>query len=215
LRAYPDKPFADVQVFVRNTTASSIQVESIRSIAEVGNSILDLGGPTGEDRVLSDSFGESRANFTIPDLANTKDPIQRGFGSQLIYNRQSHMSFFAGALTSNLFLTVLRMSVTEKAGQPQIAAYEVDSTGTTEAEEGDSAQESSSENLVPLKLSVAPGAESASERLLLSVSKDYYRQLETYASIIQKLHRARVTAPTPMGWWSWTAYYYGLNEGRH
>jgi alpha-galactosidase len=215
LRAYPDKPFADVQVFVRNTTASSIQVESIRSIAEVGNSILDLGGPTGEDRVLSDSFGESRANFTIPDLANTKDPIQRGFGSQLIYNRQSHMSFFAGALTSNLFLTVLRMSVTEKTGQPQIAAYEVDSTGTTEAEEGDSAQESSSENLVPLKLSVAPGAESASERLLLSVSKDYYRQLETYASIIQKLHRARVTAPTPMGWWSWTAYYYGLNEGRH
>jgi hypothetical protein len=123
------------------------------------------------------------------------------------------MSFFAGALTSNLFLTVLRMSVTEKAGQPQIAAYEVDSTGTTEAEEGDSAQESSSENLVPLKLSVAPGAELASERLLLSVSKDYYRQFETYASIIQKLHRARVTAPTPMGWWSWTAYYYGLNEG--
>jgi alpha-galactosidase len=213
LRAYSDKPFADIQVFVRNTTASSIQVEAIRSIAGIGNSILNLGGSTGEDRVLSDSFSESRANFTIPDLADTKDAIQRGFGSQLIYNRQSHMSFFAGALTSNIFLTVLRMHVTENADHPQIAAYEADSTGTTEAEEGDSAQSPSFEHLVPLKLSVAPGAELASERLLLSVSKDYYRQLETYASIIQRLHHARVTAPAPMGWWSWTAYYYGLNEG--
>jgi alpha-galactosidase len=213
LRAYSDKPFADVQVFVRNTTANSIQVEAIRSVAGIGDSILNLGGQTEEDRILSDSFSESRDNFTIPDLANTKDPIQRGFGSQLIYNRQSHTSFFAGALTSNLFLTVLRLHAAENQGQPQIAAYEVDSTGTTEAEEGDSAQSPSSENLVPLNLSVAPGAELASERLLLSVGRDYYRQLETYASIIQKLHHARVTAPTPMGWWSWTAYYYGLNEG--
>jgi hypothetical protein len=66
---------------------------------------------------------------------------------------------------------------------------------------------------MPLKCSLAPGAELASERLLLSVGNDYYRQLETYASIIQKLHHARVTAPVPMRWWSWTAYYYGLNEG--
>ncbi|MGO8719134.1 MAG: PKD domain-containing protein [Acidobacteriaceae bacterium] len=213
LRAYPNKPFADIQVFVHNSTAKSIQVESIRSIAGLGNSILDLGGPVGEDRVLSDSFSESRANFTISDLANTKDPMQRGFGSQLIYNRQSHTSFFAGALTSNRFLTVLRIHVAEKADQPQIASYEVDSTGTTEAEEGDSPQQSSSKNLVPLKLLVAPGTELASERLLLSVSTDYYRQLETYASVIQQLHHARVTAPASMGWWSWTAYYYGLNEG--
>jgi alpha-galactosidase len=213
LCAYPDKPFADVQVFVRNSATRPIQVEAIRSVAAVGNSLLSLGGPTGEDRVLSDSFGESRANFTIPDLASTRDPILRGFGSQLIYNRQSHMSYFAGALASNRFLTVIRLHVTETEGQPQIAAYEVDSTGTTEAEEGDPTQDPSSKTLMQLKLSLAPGAELASERLLLSISKDYYRQLETYASIIQKLHHARVTAPVPMGWWSWTAYYYGLNEG--
>jgi hypothetical protein len=213
LRAYLDRPFVDVQVFVRNTTGRSIQVETIRSIAGIGNSILNIGGPTGEDRVLSDSFGESRANFTIPELADTRGPLQRGFGSQIIYNRQSHTSFFAGVLTSNLFLTVLRLHVAEKEGQPQIAGYEVDSTGTTEADEGDSAQSPSSENLEPLKVAVSPGAELASERLLLSVNKDYHRQLETYASIIQKLHHARVTAPVPMGWWSWTAYYYGLNEG--
>lgn len=211
LRIYPDKPFADIQVVVHNSTTESIQVESIRSIEAVGKSILDLGGPVGEDRVLSDSFGESRANFTIPSLSNAKDSMQRGFGSQLIYNRQSHRSFFAGALTSDRFLTVLCMHVSGNAAQRQIAGYQVDSTGTTEAEDFPKGTNSGDE--MQLKLSVAPGAQLASERLLLSVDSDYYRQLETYASIIQHLHHARVTAPTPMGWWSWTAYYYGLNEG--
>jgi alpha-galactosidase len=211
LRAYPDKPFADIQVVVHNSTPTSIQVESIRSIAASGNSILDLGGPIGEDRVLSDSFGESRSNFTIPSLCDTKDQLQRGFGGQLIYNGESHRSFFAGALTSDRFVTVLRMHLSGNAAQRQIAAYEVDSTGTTEAE--DFPKGSNSDDEMRLKLSVAPGAQLASERLLLSVDSDYYRQLETYASIIQQLHHARVTAPTPMGWWSWTAYYYGLNEG--
>lgn len=211
LRAYPDKPFADIQVVVNNSTSTSIQVESIRSIAALGNSILDLGGPVGEDRILSDSFSESRDNFTIPSLSDTKDPMQRGFGSQLIYNSKSHRSFFAGALTSDIFLTVLRMHVSNNTVQRQIAAYEVDSTGTTEAE--DFPKGSNSDDEMRLKLSVAPGAQMASERLLLSVGSDYYRQLETYASIIQQLHHARMAAPTPMGWWSWTAYYYGLNEG--
>jgi alpha-galactosidase len=27
------------------------------------------------------------------------------------------------------------------------------------------------------------------------------------------LHHARVSAPTPIGWWSWTAYYGAINEG--
>jgi alpha-galactosidase len=213
LRAYPDKPFADVQVFVRNSTNRPIQIEALRSVESVGKSILNLGGPAAGDRVLSDSFGESRDNFTIPYLAGANHPLQRGFGSQLVYNRQSGTSFFAGALTSDLFLTVLRLHVAQKDGQPEVAAYEVDSTGTTEAEEGDSAPSPASENLQPLKISVAAGAELASERLLFSVGKNYYHQLETYASAIQKIHHARVTAPVPMGWWSWTAYYYGLNEG--
>ncbi len=213
LRAYRDKPFADIQVFVRNSTAKPIQVESIRSLAAMGDSILDLGGPALEDRVLSDSFGESRSNFSIPDLADTKNQLHRGFGSQLIYNRESHRSFFAAALTSNRFVTVLSLHLAGSDKQPHISAYEVDSTGITGAQKDDSPQESTPSNQVKLKLPLAPGAELASERLLLGVGSDYYRQLETYGSIVRQIHHARVTAPTPMGWWSWTAYYYGPSEG--
>ncbi|MGO8719801.1 MAG: alpha-galactosidase [Acidobacteriaceae bacterium] len=52
-----------------------------------------------------------------------------------------------------------------------------------------------------------------SERLFFSVGTDYHRQLETYGALIQKLHHARVAAVAPMGWWSWTAYYFGLSQG--
>jgi alpha-galactosidase len=52
-----------------------------------------------------------------------------------------------------------------------------------------------------------------SEKLFVGVSGDYHRQLETYASLIRMIHHARISSPPPMGWWSWTAYYFGLNEG--
>ncbi len=213
LRAYPDKAFADVQVFVRNTTTKPIDVESIRPVAAVGNPILALGGPASEDRVLSDSFSEDRPNITIHDLGDAA--MYRGVGSQLIYNRQSHESFFAGVLTSDRFLTVLRLHLDGKSGRKQIAAYEVDSTGTTEMEtdEWGSLHEARPEDAIALQSPLAPGAELASERLLLSVDTDYRRQLETYGNLIRQLHHARVEAPTPMGWWSWTAYYFGLNSG--
>jgi hypothetical protein len=213
LRAYPDKPFADIQVFVRNATSETINVEAIRPIMASGNSILELGGPPLEDRVLSDSFSEDRPNITIHDLADATNHMHRGVGSQLIYNRQSHRSFFVGSLTSDRFLTVLRLHLSGDASQPHIAAYEVDSAGTTELEKENSLQDSPAEDQVQLKLPVASGAELPSERLLLSADTDYHHQLETYGSLIRQLHHARVTAPTPMGWWSWTAYYFGLNEG--
>jgi len=31
--------------------------------------------------------------------------------------------------------------------------------------------------------------------------------MDTYASLIRDIHHARISAPAPMGWWSWTAYY--------
>jgi hypothetical protein len=199
LRSYVDKPFADLQVFVQNSTPAPILVKSIRPIAALGDSILDLGGPVAEDRVLSDSFSENMPDIRIlePSKAN---PIFRGVGSQLVYNRQSHRSVFVGALTSDRFLTVLRVHLAGNDKQLHISAYEVDSTGTTD-------------DPVQLKLSVSPGAELPSERVLLSINEDYHRQLETYGSLIRQLHHARVTADPPMGWWSWTAYYFGLNEG--
>ena len=35
-------------------------------------------------------------------------------GSQLIYNRQSHESWFVGALSADRFLTILRLHVAEE-----------------------------------------------------------------------------------------------------
>ncbi|MFZ1944685.1 MAG: alpha-galactosidase [Acidobacteriaceae bacterium] len=213
LRAYPDKPFADIQVMVRNTTGRQINVESIRPIAARGNSILNLTGSPVEDRILSDSFSEDRPNITIHDLGD--DDMYRGVGSQLVYNRQSHESFFAGALTSDRFLTILRIHLDKKSPAKQIAAYEVDSTGTTEMEtdEWGSLRDARPEDEITLQTPLAPGAELASERLLLSVDSNYLHQLDTYGILIRQLHPPRISAPTPMGWWSWTAYYFGLNSG--
>ena len=92
-------------------------------------------------------------------------------------------------------------------------SYEIDSTGTTELLRENSLVDSPEKDRVELSLHLAPGAELSSERMLLSVSSDYHNQLETYAHLVRILHHARVTAPTPIGWWSWTAYYFGLNQG--
>lgn len=42
---------------------------------------------------------------------------------------------------------------------------------------------------------------------------DYHKQLLAYGDAIRVLHHARVSIPTPIGWWSWTAYYGAINEG--
>ena len=213
LRAYPDKPFADIQVLVRNTTGQRVDVESIRPVWALGNSILNLNGSPADDRILSDSFSEDRPNITIHDLGD--DVLYRGVGSQLIYNRQSHQSFFAGALTSDRFLTILRFHLANDGDTKKIAGYEVDSTGTTEMEtdEWGSLHQAKPEDEIKLQTPLAPGAELASEKLLLSVDSDFYHQLDTYGTLIHQLHHPRVSAPSPMGWWSWTAYYFGLNSG--
>src|SRR6185437_5696998 len=117
------------------------------------------------------------------------------------------------ALTSNRFITILRLHISNSGNTPHVAAYEVDSAGTTEIEKDNSLQHSPTADQIQLDLPVALGAELSSERLLFSLSKDYHRQLETYGSLIRDIHHARTSAPSLMGWWSWTAYYLGLNEG--
>ncbi|MES2221057.1 MAG: PKD domain-containing protein [Acidobacteriota bacterium] len=213
LRAYPDKPFADIQVFVRNTTGQPINVESIRPVSACGASILNLDGAPKKDRILSDSFSEDRPNITIHDLGD--GDMYRGVGSQLVYNLQSHKSFFAGALTSNRFITILRIHLGKDTSEKRISDYQVDSTGTTEMEtdEWGSLHEAKPEDKITLQTPLAPGANLASEKLLLSVDSNYREQLDTYGALIRKLHHPRVSAPVPMGWWSWTAYYFGLNSG--
>jgi alpha-galactosidase len=212
LHSYEDRPLGDVQVQVLNLSGKAIHIQAIRPIEAARGKILDLGGPAALDRVLSDSFSEDRPEIKIHDLAGVGG-LHRGVGSQLVYNRQSHLSFFAGALTSNRFLSVSRLRVGGSLEAPQIQAFEVDSTGTTELTKENSLKQSPPEDQIELGLSVAPGVVLDSEKLLFGVSSDYYSQLETYGSLIRVLHRARIASPPPMGWWSWTAYYFGLNEG--
>lgn len=214
LRAYENEPFADIQVTVNNHTGQSVQVQAIRVIEAKGNSILDLGGLAARERVLSDSFSEDRPVMKIYDLPDGPGAMHRGVGSQLIYNLDSHRSFFAGALTTDRFLTILRLHLAEPIGpSPRVAAYEVDCTGTTEIQKTEFLRNSSAADQVQLSLELPAGQSMQSESILFGVSSDYHRQLETYGGLIAKIHHARTTSPPLMGWWSWTAFYFGLNEG--
>ncbi len=212
LLAYAGAPFGEAKVTVSNATGQPITVQAIRVMDAEGAKLLDLGGPATADRVLSDSFSEDRPAIEIRDLTNAEKHMHRGVGSQLVYNVQSRKSWFIGALTSDKFLSVLRLHMS--AGDAgQTASYEVESTGTTELLLENSLQDSPAQDRMELSVSVAPGGEISSERMLFSVGDDYHNQLETYGRMIRDLHHARVSAPTPLGWWSWTAYYFGLNEG--
>jgi alpha-galactosidase len=210
IRLQPETDFAEIQITVHNNRPAQITVQSIRAVEGRGG-FLSLDGPASADRVLSDSFSEDRPDMVIHDLEQVADGMHRAVGSQLIYNRQSRQSLFVGALTSDKWLTVLRLRVGGK--EPDITGYEIDSTGTTELAKENSLKESPPEDQIELSVPVEPGQSLDSERLIASLSADYHAQLETYGETIRQLHAARVSAPTPIGWWSWTAYYFGLTEG--
>jgi len=210
LRLRAQVAFAEIEVQVRNSTGAQLTVQSIR-ILDGQDPIFMLDGPELSDRVLSDSFSEDRPNMELHDLAQTTAGMHRAVGSQLIYNRQSRQSLFLGALTSERWLTVLRLHIEKKPGT--ITGYEVDSTGTTELAKENSLKGSPQEDQIELSLPVEPGQSLASERLMASLSADYHAQLESYGEAVRNLHPARVTAATPIGWWSWTAFYFGLTEG--
>ena len=123
LRAYSNEPFGDIQVTVRNTTGKLIHVESIRSVDATGEPIIDLGGTALDNRVLSDSFSEDRPAMTIRNFADAENQMHRAVGVQLIYNRQSHQSLFLGALTSDRFLTMLRLHLSGSGEATRVASY--------------------------------------------------------------------------------------------
>jgi alpha-galactosidase len=212
LRTYRSEPFADLQVTLRNTTSHSITVQDIRPIDITAPDGIDLGAPDENDRVLSDSLSEDRPTMSIRDLADTHNGVHRGVGSQLFFNRKTGKSLFLGVLTSDKFLTVFRAYVASSQNSPVIASFQVDDTGTTEFTRVWSLEHAPLQDQVELSVTLEPNQEIKSERLLISLGDDYHRQLETYAHIIRDLHRARISAPTPMGWWSWTAYYAKLDE---
>ena len=210
IRLRPQPAFAEIDVEVKNTTPAPITVQSIR-IVDAVQPWIDLDGPPSSNRILSDSFSEDRPNMEIHDLTPASGGMHLAVGSQLIYNRQSRQSWFLGALTCERWLTVLRLHVDEK--QARITGYEVDSTGTTELTLQNSIKNSPKEDQIELSLPLNPGESLASERVMASLSSDYHAQLESYGGVIRKVHHARLSAPTPIGWWSWTAYYFGISEG--
>jgi hypothetical protein len=209
LRIHSDPEFVTVTIKVRNGTPNPVTVQALRSVEAVGSVIAYLGGPDASDRILSDSFSEDRPGITIHDLAGAENGMHRAVGSQLIYNRATNRNVFLGTLASEKFLTILRLRV----DKDHISSYEVDSAGTTELAKENSLKESSAEDQIELSLPVAPNADLPSEPLLISTGTDYHQQLEAYGGIIRQLHHARVKAPAIAGWWSWTAYYFGLDQG--
>jgi alpha-galactosidase len=215
LRLYDGLPFGDVEVIARNKTARVVTVQAIRSVEATGVPRVDLGGREAADRVLSDSFSEDWPALRIYDLGRAPKGRHRGVGSQLIYNQESKQSLFLGALTSERFLTILRLSAEGPASaDPKIASYTVDSTGTTEIQREESGLgKRPVEDQVALSLLLPPGKDLASERVMFAAGGDYHAQLEAYGEAIRRLHHARVSGSNLTGWWSWTAFYGGITEG--
>jgi alpha-galactosidase len=212
-QVYDQRPYAAVQVHVRNTTDQQLAVQAIRSVEAMGDPLLNLGGHPSSDRILSDSFSEDWPELCLYDLGKAPGGMHRGAGSQLIYNRESRQSLFFGALTSDRFITLLHLQARGAGAETRIASFTVDSTGTTEVQKEFDLQNAPAENQIELSLPLAPGAEMHSERLLLQAGPDYHSQLLAYGDAIRRRHHARVSVETPIGWWSWTAFYGGINEG--
>jgi alpha-galactosidase len=213
LQLYKQHPYGTVKVKVQNGAGKGVTVQAIRSVEAIDEPILNLGGGQSADRVLSDSFSEDWPDLALYDLGEVPGGMHRGAGSQLIYNRESKQSLFLGALTSDRFLTLLHLKAEGTGAKAKIASYTVESTGTTEIQKEFDLKDSPADDQVELSLPLKPGEEMVSERLMFETGPDYHDQLLAYGDAVRRLHHARVSCQTPIGWWSWTVYYGAINEG--
>jgi len=213
VRLFRDQSWGEIEVKVSNTTGQAISVQAIRAVHATDAPFIGLNGPVSADRILSDSYSEDRPQLAIRDLGDAPKGMHRGVGSQLVYNRQSGESLFLGALTSDRLLTIFHLKERGAGARASIQSYEAVATGTTEIMKGESLKDSPPSEQVNLSLRVDSGESLSSERLMVAVGSDYHAQLEQYGRVVGLLHKARVKAATPIGWWSWTAYYFGLNQG--
>jgi hypothetical protein len=213
LQLYKQRPYGTVQVKVQNSAGKEVTVQAIRNVEAMGEPIINLGGGQSADRVLSDSFSEDWPDLALYDLGGVHGGMHRGAGSQLIYNRESKQSLFLGALTSDRFLTLMHLKAEGMGAKTKIASYTVESTGTTEIQKEFDLKDSPADDQVELSLPVKPGEDLVSERLMFEAGPDYHDQLLAYGDAVRRLHHARVSSETPIGWWSWTVYYGAINEG--
>jgi alpha-galactosidase len=213
LQLYKQRPYGTVQVKVQNSAGEEVTVQVIRSVEAMSEPILNLRGGQSADRILSDSFSEDWPDLALYDLGGVHGGMHRGVGSQLIYNRESKQSLFLGALTSDRFLTLMHLKAEGMGAKAKIASYTVESAGTTEIQKEFDLKDSPVDDQVELSLPVKPGEEVVSERLMFEAGPDYHDQLLAYGDAVRRLHHARVSSETPIGWWSWTVYYGAINEG--
>jgi alpha-galactosidase len=212
-KLYKDQPWGELEVKVSNGTDHTLHVQAIRTIHATGGPVINLGGPARADRILSDSYSEDRPQLAIRELADGPNGVHRAVQSQLIYNRESGQSLFIGALTSERLLTIFHLKEESAGGDTRILSYESAATGTTEIMKGESLSEAPASQQVTLSVAVNSGESLSSERLMFAAGSDYHAELEQYGRAVKLLHKARVNIPTPIGWWSWTAFYFGLNQG--
>ena len=211
LRLYEDAPYGDVTVLVRNGTGNSFSVQAIRVVEAVGNPLVNLGASEENDRVMFEGFTED-PTIQIGTLAEAPHGIYSGACNDLIYNLASKQSLMLSALTSDRFLTVSHLKVgSPSSHDAHIASFTVDSTGTTEfVLERDQIAPSQQ---VQLSLPVPPGGTLSSERVMISAGTDYLQELVNYGEAIRRLYKLHFPQTAPIGWWSWTAFYAGVNEG--
>ena len=211
LRLYDDEPYGDIAVLVRNGTGKSITVQAIRVVDAMGKPLIDLGGSDENVRVLLEGFTED-PTIQIGSLAQAPHGVYSGACNDLIYNLASKQSLMLSALTSERFLTVSHLRVTPaSSGAPHIASFTVESTGTTEFVLD--RDEIAPDQQIQLSLPVSPGESLSSERVLVAAGQDYLQMLENYGTAIRRLYNLHFPQAAPIGWWSWTAFYAGVNEG--
>jgi alpha-galactosidase len=195
VQVYDQRPYATILVTVRNTTGKEVTVQSIRGLEAIGEPLLNLGGSTLANRILSDSFSEDWPELQIYNLGKVPGGIHRGVGSQLIYNREAKQSLFLGALTSDRFLTLLHLQTSGSGDDTKIGSFSVDSTGTTEVQKEFDLKSNPTEDQIELSLPVERGAEMKSERLMLQAGPDYHNQLLAYG--VGRPFTARSTKARP------------------
>lgn len=211
LHLYDDEPYGDISVSVRNGTRQGVFLQAIRVVDGVGSPLVDLGASNQDDRVLAESVSED-PTIHIGGLADAPRGGYFGVRNVLLYNLASKQSLLLSALTADKFLTIARLRVSPgPSGAAHIASFTVDSTGTTQAILDRDPIAPSQQ--VQLSLPLPPGESLSSERVMFAAGPNYLQELETYGEAIHRLHPYRFPPKAPAGWWSWTAFYAGINAG--
>jgi hypothetical protein len=213
LQLYKQRPYGTVQVKLHNGAGKEVSVQVIRNVEATGEEPIHLGGGESADRVLSDSFSEDWPALALYDLGEAPGGMHRGVGSQLIYNRESKLSLFLAALTSDRFLTIMHLKAEGKGTRAKIASFNVESTGTTEIQKDFDLKDAPADDQIELDLPLKAGEDMTSELLMFEAGPDYHDQLLAYGDAVRRWRHARVSSETPIGWWSWTVYYGAINEG--